>query len=85
MVDYAQQLGIDLEALMFEDFSHPVARYENDKIDAQGVEFWKWYRDTHPEQPPESDEPVRNAPRVRKYSFTDAEMAAAMRSVRESR
>ena len=85
MVDYAQQMGIDLEALMFEDFSHPVARYENDKIHAQGVEFWKWYRDTHPEAPPESDEPVAKGPRVRKYSFTDKEMAAAMRSVRESR
>jgi len=57
MVDWAKELGIDPEALMFEDFSHPIARYENNRIDDRGVQFWEWYRNTHPEEPPVSDEP----------------------------
>lgn len=85
MVDYAHEYGIDVEALMFEDFSHPVARYENKRIHDRGVEFWEWYRDTHPEAPPYSDEPVMREPRVRQYSFTDEQMASAMKAVRDSR
>jgi len=85
MVDWARELGIDSEALMFEDFSHPIARYDNNRIYDRGVEFWEWYRNTHPDEPPVSDEPVRRERRVLQYSFTDEEMAAAMKSVREER
>jgi hypothetical protein len=85
MVDWAKELGIDPEALMFEDFSHPIARYENNRIDDRGEQFWEWYRNTHQEEPPVSDEPVMAEPRVRQYSFTDEQMARAMRSVREER
>lgn len=86
MVDYAKEYGIDFDALMTEGFGHPAAQWDNARIHDRGVEFWDWYRRTHPEAPTGPDNSKHSKPRrERKYSFTDEQMAIAMRSVRESR
>ena len=85
MVDYAKEYGIDRDTLMTESFGHPIAQWENERIHEKGVEFWDWYRRTHPVAPAASEEPVRKVRRPKQYSFTDEQIAIAMRSVRESR
>ena len=86
MVDYAKEYGIDVDALMTEGFGHPAAQWDNARIHERGVEFWEWYRRTHPQAPDGPDNSKHSkARRPRQYSFTDEQMAIAMRSVRESR
>ena len=86
MVDYAKEYGIDVGVLLTEAFSHPVAQWDNARIHDRGVEFWEWYRRTHPQAPNGPDNSKHSKPRrERKYSFTETQMAIAMRSVRESR
>lgn len=86
MVDYAKEYGIDLDALTLEAFSHPAAQWENARIYDKGVAFWEWYRRTHPVAPTGPDNSKKSKPRrVRRYSFTDEQIAIAMRSIRESR
>lgn len=86
MVDYAREYGIDVDLLMTESFSHPWSQWENAKIHDQGVKFWEWYRHVNPVAPNGQDDWKRSTVRrPRKYSFTDEQMAIAMRSVRESR
>ena len=86
MVDYAKEYGIDRDALMTESFGHPIAQWENADIHDKGVAFWEWYRRTHPVAPTGPDNSKQSKPRrPRQYSFTDEQMAIAMRSVRESR
>lgn len=86
MVDYAKEYGIDLDALMTESFGHPIAQWENADIHDKGVAFWVWYLRTHPQAPTGPDNSKKTKPRrPRQYSFTDEQMAIAMRSVRESR
>ena len=86
MVDYAREYGIDLDALMTEGFGHPAAQWENARIHDRGVEFWECYRRRHPQAPDGPDNSKHSKPRrPRQYSFTDEQMAIAMRSVRESR
>ena len=86
MVDYAKEYGIDLDALMTEGFGHPWSQWDNVRIHDRGVEFWEWYRRTHPQAPNGPDNSKHSKPRrPRQYSFTDEQMAIAMRSIRESR
>ena len=85
MVDYGREYGIDVDALMCEAFWHPAAQWDNARIQERGEKFWEWYRHNNPEPPKVTVEPVRKKRRPRKYSFTDEQMAIAMRSVRESR
>jgi hypothetical protein len=86
MVDYAKEYGIDLDALVTEGFGHPAAQWDNARIHDRGVEFWEWYRRTNLEAPTGPDNSkYSKARRPRQYSFTDEQMAIAMRSIRESR
>jgi hypothetical protein len=88
MVDYAKEYGLDVDALMREAFWHPSAQWDNARIAERGEKFWEWHRNLNPEAP--QDVQVKPA-RVRKkraprhYEFTDAQLAIAMRSIRESR
>lgn len=88
MVDYAKEYGIDVDVLMTERFSHPIAQWENARIVDQGVAYWEWYRHQHPEAPKE--EPVvvrtrRKYERRERYVFTDRQLEIAMRSIRDAR
>lgn len=87
MVDYAREYGINVDQLMTEAFWHPAAQYDNARIHDRGVQFWEWHRRVNPEPP--KPEPVAEVKarkrRARQYTFTDAQMAIAMRSIRESR
>jgi len=76
MVDWADELGIDLTTLHLEAFWHPVAQWENDRIRQQGEDYWEWYRRTHPEPPP-----PRVPRQAKRYSFTDRQMQIAMKAV----
>lgn len=88
MVDYAREYGINVDRLMTEAFWHPAAQYDNARIHDRGVQFWDWYRKVNTE-PPQSEpvkaEKVRQKRRVRQYTFTDAQLAIAMRSIRDAR
>lgn len=84
-MDYAKEYGIDLDRLVREGFAHPIAQWENALIAERGEAYWERYRRTHPVEPDGEDNPKHSKPRrPRKYSFTDEQMAIAMRSIRES-
>jgi hypothetical protein len=86
MVDYGREYGIDIDVLVMEGFGHPAAQWDNARIAERGEKFWEWYRQAHAPAPKRDSMGKRSKPRrVRKYSFTDEQMAIAMRSVRESR
>jgi hypothetical protein len=79
MVDWADELGIDLAALHLEAFWHPVAQWENARISEKGDLYWAWYRQAHPE-PPTTVARFEAKPRPR-FDFTERQMEIAMRSV----
>lgn len=79
MVDWADELGIDLATLHLEAFWHPVAQWENARIAKQGEDYWAWYRQAHPE-PPTRVARVESKARPR-FEFTERQMQIAMRSV----
>jgi len=85
-VDYAREYGINVDLLSTEAFSHPAAQWDNARIAERGERFWDWYRHTHPEAPKPDGNSKKSKPRrPRRYTFTDEQMAIAMRSIRESR
>ena len=79
MVDWADELGIDLAVLHLEAFWHPVAQWENAKIAEAGESYWDWYRHAHPEPPTR----VARAEAKQRpgFDFTERQMAIAMRSL----
>lgn len=78
MVDWADELGIDLATLHVEAFWHPVAQWENDRIRAQGEDYWAWRRLQNPEPPTPVAE--RESKR-RRYQFTDRQLQIAMKAL----
>jgi hypothetical protein len=82
MVDWADELGIDLPTLHTEAFWHPVAQWENARIAEQGEAYWAWYRHAHPEPPTRvARDEAKRRPR---FEFTERQMQIAMRSVNAS-
>jgi hypothetical protein len=78
MVDWADELGIDLATLHVEAFWHPVAQWDNDRIRRRGEDFWEWRRQSNPEPP--TPVAVRESTRP-SYEFTDRQLQIAMRSL----
>ena len=75
MVDWADELGIDLATLHLEAFWHPVAQWDNARIQKAGEDYWHWYRLRHPEPP--TPVAVRESSRP-SYEFTDRQLQIAM-------
>ena len=80
MVDWADELGIDLAILHVEAFWHPVAQWDNARIQKAGEDYWHWYRLRHPEPP--TPVAVRESKRP-KYEFTDRQLQIAMRALED--
>lgn len=80
MVDWADELGIDLTTLHLEAFWHPVAQWDNAKIQRAGEEYWAWRRLQNPEPPT----PVASRESTRPtYEFTDRQLEIAMNAMGE--
>ena len=78
MVDWADELGIDLTRLHLEAFWHPVAQWENDRIRKQGEDYWHWRRLQNPEPPtPVAERESKH----RRYKFTDRQLQIAMNAL----
>ena len=78
MVDWADELGIDLATLHLEAFWHPVAQWENARIQKAGDDYWAWRRLQNPEPP--TPVAIRESKRPA-YEFTDRQLQIAMSAI----
>jgi hypothetical protein len=89
-MNYARELGIDLEDLWREHPLHPDQLRNHKQITKRGEEYWSHERFLPrveyspeailPEEPATVEIPVKRT-RVRRYEFTDAQLEIARRSL----
>ena len=75
--DWVAEMGINIETLYLEAFWHPVAQWENARIQKQGDDYWAWRRLQTPE-PPTVVARMEAKPRPM-LDFTERQMNLGMR------
>lgn len=81
MVDWSKELGIDLDELAKEHFSHPLAQYENDQIRQRGEDHWAHHRYNNLEAP--SRMAYLDARQRPRFRFTERQLEIAIQSARK--
>ena len=90
LMNYAHEMGIDLDALRRESPLHPDQLRNHKEITKRGEEYWSHERflprveysseAIFAEEPATVEIPVKRT-RVRRYEFTDAQLEIARRSL----